>query len=157
VVPTNKPGLAGPSRPLGSPEIPQRFLPATAEKGVYAPFLYGSAKVQFADRRRKIDETRLVAFMVPIPSAKTVDWDAAVPVTEPVLDQEPRKAPYLPLPAGAMDTTVFARWAKAFDRWVARTQKLEVPPRPEAPDVTAIGPRRGGVTVDLVAVVWVLG
>lgn len=154
---TNKTALAGPTRPLGSPDIPQRFLPVPAEKGVYTPHLYGSARIHFVDRKRKIDETRTVAFMIPLPLARTADWEAAVPVTDPVVEQEPRKAPYLPLSAGAMDTKVFARWAKAFDRWLARTQRLPVTPRPEAPDVTSIGPKRGGVSVDLVAVVWVLG
>lgn len=156
-MPTNTPALAGPTRPLGSPEIPQRFLPAAADNGVYAPHLYGSASIHFADKKRKIDEMRTVAFLLPLDAtARTLDWDAARPVAEALLDKEPRKAPYLPLPAGAMDLKVFARWAKAFDRWIARTQKLELPPRPDAPDVTAIGPKRGGVSVDLVAVVWVL-
>lgn len=92
-----------------------------------------------------------------MPTGRTVDWEGAVPVTETPLEAEPVKAPYLPLPAGAMDTKVFARWAKAFDRWLARTQRLDVTPRPETPDVTSIGPKRGGVSVDLVAVLWVLG
>lgn len=157
MVATNKTALAGPTRPLGSPDIPQRFLQVSADKGVYTPHLYGSASIHFADKKRKIDETKTVAFMIPMPAARTADWEAAVPVSEALLAEEPRKAPYLPLPAGAMDIKVFARWAKAFDRWLARTQRLEVGPRPEAPDVTSIGPRRGGVSVDLVAVVWVLG
>jgi hypothetical protein len=126
--------------------------------GVYAPFLYGSARIHFSDKKRKIDETRTVAFRVALePSTRTVDWEGAVPVAEPLLDEEPVKAAYLPLPAGAMETKVFARWAKAFDRWLARTQRLEVAPRADQPEVTAIGPKRGGVSVDLVAVVWVLG
>jgi hypothetical protein len=157
-VPTTKPDLAGPSRPLGSPEIPQRFLPAAVDKGVYSPFLYGAARINFGDKRRKLDETRTVAFMVPLePGTRTVDWDKATAVTEALLEKEPVKANYLPLPAGAMDLKAFSRWAKAFDRWLARTQKLEVTPRPDAPEVTSIGPKRGGVSVDLVAVVWVLG
>jgi hypothetical protein len=125
---------------------------------VYAPVLYGAARIHFGHKRRKVDETRSVAFTVPLePGTRTIDWDKATPVTEPLLDTEPVKALYLPLPAGAMDIKVFARWAKAFDRWLARTQRLEVAPRPDTPDVTSIGPKRGGVSVDLVAVVWVLG
>lgn len=157
MAPTDKIALAGPTRPLGSPEIPQYFLPPTVETGVYTPHVYGSARIQFKDKKRKLDETRQVAFMVPLDTtSRTVDWEAAVPVTAALQSDEPRQAPYLPLPAGAMDTKVFARWAKSFDRWLARTQRLEVEPKADAPDVTSIGPKRGGVSVDLVAVVWVL-
>ena len=74
-----------------------------------------------------------------------------------LLEQAPRAGRYLPLPAGAMDVKVLARWAKNFDRWLARTQRLALPEKADPSDVTAIGPKRGGVTVELVAIVWELG
>ena len=143
---------------MGSPEIPQFYLPAGAAKGVYTPKLYGAARIHFADRRRKIDETRRVAFLVPLDGVvRTLDWDTAVP-TESDPDQLLKTGAtgqaYLPLPAGAMDLKTFTRWAKAFDRWLARTQRLDVPPRDDAPDETSIGPKRGGVSVELVAIAW---
>lgn len=157
MVATTKSTLAGPARPLGSPEIPQYFLASAVEKGVYAPHLYGAASIHFADKKRKLDENRRVAFVLTLePTGRTVDWETARPVTDSLLKEPPTPSPYLPLPAGAMDTKAFARWAKGFDRWLARTQRLDVPVRPEAPDVTTIGPKRGGVSVDLVAIVWVL-
>jgi hypothetical protein len=157
VVPTNKSALAGPTRPLGSPDIPQFFLPRAPGDGVYAPHLYGAARIHFVDKKRKLDETRQVAYMVPLEvSSRTVDWESALPVTAALEPAEPLAGSYLPLPAGAMDIKVFARWAKGFDRWLARTQRLDVIARPEAPEVTTIGPKRGGVSVDLVAIVWVL-
>ena len=157
MVPTNKSALAGPTRPLGSPDIPQFFLPRASGGGVYTPHVYGAARIHFADKKRKLDETRQVAYMVPLDvSSRTVDWESAVPVAETLVPAEPVAASYLPQPAGAMDVKVFARWAKGFDRWLARTQRLDVAPRPDLPDVTAIGPKRGGVSVDLVAIVWVL-
>ena len=157
MVPINKTALAGPTRPLGSPDIPQFFLPRAAGGGVYTPHLYGAARIHFADKKRKLDETRQVAYMVPLEvSTRTVDWESAVPVAETLVPAAPVAASYLPLPAGAMDVKVFARWAKGFDRWLAMTQRVDVAARPEAPDVTAIGPKRGGVSVDLVAIVWVL-
>jgi hypothetical protein len=161
VVATHETALAGPTRPLGSPEIPQFYLPSAGKRGVFAPHVYGAALIRFGNRKRKIDEARRVAVMVRLePSTRTLDWDAAVPVDvlpDALLKDPPVAAPYLPLPSGAMDLKVFTRWAKQFDRWLARTQKLDVPPQPDMPDVTSIGPKRGGVSVDLLAIVWAIG
>ena len=160
-VPSNaQPPLAGPSRPLGSPEIPQFHLPARGTKGVYEPRLYGAAHIQFADRRRRLDETRHVAFLLPLdPAVRTPDWDSATPTTirAPELVVEPPvAAPYQPLPSGAMQVNTFARWAKQFDRWLARTQRVELSTKQDPPEPVTLGPKRGGVSVDLVAIVWEL-
>lgn len=152
--------LAGPSRPLGSPEIPQFHLPAGVSAGVYAPRVYGAARIHFADRKRRLDATRQVTFLVPLePSMRTVDWDAARPT--PVTPAELLKAPpvaasYLPLPSGAMQINKFTVWAKKFDRWLARTQRVELQTKQEPPETVTIGPKRGGVSVELVAIVWEL-
>lgn len=154
---TNRNSLAGPARPLGSPEIPQVFLPSPGGRGVFAPHLYGAATIRFVDKKRKLDEARTVAFSVPLEaSTKSIEWEGAGPVAATPVAAPPAQAPYLPLPAGAMDVKVFTRWAKRFDRWLARTQRLDVAPRPDAPDVTSVGPKRGGVSVDRVAILWVL-
>jgi hypothetical protein len=161
VAPNEKSQLAGPARPLGSPDIPQFHLPGPSGKGVYAPRLYGAATIHFGDRRRRVDERRHVAFTVPLDgNARTIDWDAAQPVeVRPgqLSAAAPGKGDYLPLPPGAMEPKTFTRWARTFDRWLARTQRLEVPPRPEQPDdPPVLGPKRGGVSVELVAIVWEL-
>jgi len=155
--------LAGPNRPLGTPEIPQFFLPGGAGGGTYAPRLYGAATIHFGDKKRRVDETRQVAFTVPLePATRTVDWEGAstVDVKPGQLLKEPPAAGggYLPLPKGAMELKSFTRWAKNFDRWLARTQRLDVPPKPDAPPdaPSTIGPKRGGVSVELVAIVWEL-
>jgi hypothetical protein len=98
-----------------------------------------------------------VAFRVPLePETKTVDWDQADAVAlmpEQLLVEAPVPASYQPLPSGAMDTKVFTRWAKTLDRWLARTQRLDV--ELNAPtDSPTLGPKRGGVSVDLVAILW---
>ena len=168
--------LAGPTRPLGSPEIPQFHLPPSAgESGAYSPWLYGAATIHFGNKKRKLDETRRVAFRVPLtPGTRTVEWESAKPIDvmpEALLKSPAVEAPYLPLPAGAMTIKTFTRWAKTLDRWLARTQRLEVAPRSEAkakadgpkPEGAAdvepaqpelIGPKRGGVAVELVAILW---
>jgi hypothetical protein len=159
-VPTHEEILAGPSRPLGAPEIPQFYLPADSTPGTFIPRLYGAAKVHFSDRRRKVDERRRVAFLLPLQAGvKAVDWDTATAtdvLPDALLKKPPADAKYLPLPASAMDVNVFTRWAKAFDRWIARTQRIDVPARPEQPDAARLGPKRGGVSVELVAIVWEL-
>ena len=155
---TSKLPLAGPTRPLGAREIPQFHLrPAPGAAGAYAPWLYGAATVQFVDRKRKIEEIRRVAFRVPLSEGvRVVDWEAAIPVElgPDVLSKEAVvAAPYRPLPAAAMDVKTVARWAKSFDRWLARTQRLALPgAEGEAPG--ALAPKRGGVSVELVAIAW---
>ncbi len=162
-MPSNEPArLAGPSRPLGDPDIPQFHLPSAAGSGVFRPYLYGAARIHFADRKRKIDETRRVAFVLPLePGARTVDWDTAKPtdvMPDQLLSKPPQAASYLPLPAAAMKVNTITRWAKSFDRWLARTQRLDVPaPAGQEPAEPArIGPKRGGVSVEIVAIVWEL-
>jgi hypothetical protein len=145
---------------LGSPDIPQFYLPTTATKGVYAPRLYGSAMIQFADRKRRLEDKRRVAFVVGLDAgARTVDWDGAQPapvMPEGLLKEAPAPGTYLPLPAGAMQLPKFTRWAKNFDRWLARTQHAEVATKQEPPEPVVLGPKRGGVSVELVAIVWEL-
>jgi hypothetical protein len=154
-----QPQLAGPSRPLGVPEIPQFYLPA-AGKGTYTPRVYGAANIQFADRKRGLEEKRRSAFLAPIHTTlKTLDWDAAraIDVTpDQLLKTPPVDAPYGPLPASAMQLNTFTRWAKAFDRWLARTQRVEFVSKSDPNETVSLGPKRGGVSVELVAIVWEL-
>lgn len=160
-VPSDKPKLAGPTRPLGSPDIPQFHLPTSGTKGVYTPRVYGAATIQFGDRKRKLEEKRRVAYLAPLdPSARTLDWDQAQPTTvmpDALLKDAPGgSASYLPLPDSAMQLQKFTRWAKNFDRWLARTQKAEFVTKQEPPETVSLGPKRGGVSVELVAIVWEL-
>jgi hypothetical protein len=161
VATTPKTELAGPTRPLGVPEIPQLFLPSSSSKGTYSPKLYGAARVHFRDRKRKIDEVRSVGFVVPLaPGIRTVDWEGAQPTDvtpAQLLKTAPAEGAYLPLPTGAMQLKAFTRWAKNFDRWLARTQRLEVTLNQDPPEVLSLAPKRGGVSVEIVAIVWELG
>jgi hypothetical protein len=137
------------------------FLPTSSKNGTYTPKLYAAAAVHFKERRRKVDQTRQVAFLVGFPTGvKTVDWDAAQPclvMPAQLLKEAPVAAPYLPLPPNAMQVARFARWAKQFDRWLARTQRLEVTVTQDPLEVWTMSPARGGVSVELVAIAWDLG
>jgi hypothetical protein len=156
----NRQTLAGPSRPLGSVEIPQFYLPGGG-KGVYSPRLYGAATIQFGTRRQKTDQTKRVAFLVPLDAnVKAVDWDNAKPtdvMPDELLKETQVKAEYLPMSADAMKVRTFTRWAKNFDRWLARTQRIDLPNKTEPGESAPLGPKRGGVAVELVAIVWELG
>ena len=116
--------------------------------------------MHFGDRRRKIDERRRVAFLLPLETGvKAVDWDGAQPtpiLPDGLVKDPPVPAKYLPLPSSAMELKAFTRWAKAFDRWIARTQRIDVTTKQDPPETVSLGPRRGGVAVELVAVVWEL-
>jgi len=153
--------LTGPTRPIGSPDIPQLFLPTSSKKGTYSPKLYGAATVQFRDRKRKVDQPRFAAFLVPLPpGARTVDWESAQPTDiKPgqLLKDAPVNAEFQALPPGAMKLPTFTRWAKNFDRWLARTQKLDATTKSDPPEPVTLSPTRGGVSVELVAIVWELG
>jgi len=123
--------------------------------------VYGSATVQFSERKQGLDETRRVAFLAPIPTVlKTLDWELAVAtnIQPEALVAEPAGASsYQPLPGNAMQINTFKRWAKAFDRWLARTQRIEVTTAAEPAETVMVGPKRGGVKVQLVAIVWAPG
>lgn len=159
----DKERLAGPTRPPGAPDIPQFHLPPVPggpSTGVYSPRLYGAARIHFTDGRRKLDETKRVAFLLPLdPTSKTVDWDQSTPtpaMPDDLLANPPHPASYLPLPSAAMDVKPFTRWARAFDRWLARTQRLVVPSKTEGTEDASLRPKRGGVSVELVGIVWEL-
>ena len=158
---TNTPTpLLGPTKPTGPEDVPQLFLPTISKKGTYSPHLYGAATVQFRDRKRKVDQPRFVAFLLPLaPGVRTVDWDAAQPCDikpADLLKDAPVDAPSLPLPPAATRLTSFTRWAKNFDRWLARTQKLDATTKSDPPEQVSLAPARGGVSVELVAIVWKL-
>ena len=116
--------------------------------------------MHFRDRKRKVDEIRPIAFLMSLPeNVRKVDWDAAQPcplTPAQLLKEMPVAAPFLPLPAAAMQVPVFTRWAKNFDRWLARTQRLEVTTGQEPPETVTLAPKRGGVSVEIVAIAWEL-
>ena len=160
MAPSTQTTLAGPTRPTGSPDIPQVFLPSASNKGTYSPWLYGAASVHVRDRKRKVDEIRPVAFLVGLPDGvRKIEWDTARPTDitpAQLLKEMPVAAPFLPLPAAAMQLPVFTRWAKNFDRWLARTQRLDVTSSQDPPESVSLTPKRGGVSVEIVAIAWEL-
>ena len=102
--------------------------------------------------------------MVPLGTGtRSVDWEGAQPtevIQTKLLKDAPGEGTFLPLPNSAMNLQKFTRWAKNFDRWLARTQRLEVTVSAagqDQPEVLTLTPKRGGVSVELVAIAWDLG
>lgn len=141
-------------------EIPQFYLPASATSGTYAPRLYGAADIRFGESKRRLDARRHLAFLLPLDAAtKSVDWDVSAPTTITVsqlLKEPPVAADHQPLSPAATQVKTFTRWVKNFDRWLARTQRIQLSTKQEPAELVTVGPKRGGVKVQLVAIVWEL-
>jgi Helicase HerA, central domain len=128
---TVDPSNPGPSRPLVPPEIPQFFMPATGQaEGTWVPHLYGAADVDFADAKRGIDERRAVTVAFPLDNVvPIVTWDRAAACEVPpgdLLAEPSAGGTFAAVPPQALQMKSFARWSKDFDRWVSRTQRLEL-------------------------------
>jgi hypothetical protein len=97
---------------------------------VYGPVVLGVARVTFSDRKLGVDDTRDVLYAAPITSgAVPVDWTAAerLPIGIDDLDREPRpEVPFAPLPGVAAQPRQYAAWQKAFARWVAQNERVEL-------------------------------
>jgi hypothetical protein len=143
-----------------STEIPKFYLPTSATSGTYAPRLYGAADIRFGESKRRLDARRHLAFLVPLDAnTKTIDWDAATATAitaSQLLKDPPIEAEHQPLSPAATQVKIFTRWAKHFDRWLARTQRIELTTKQDPPEVVTVGPKRGGVKVQLLAIVWEL-
>ena len=124
-------GLSSDPRPIIAAEIPQLFLPREAgDTGSYTPYLYGSAQLYFGDSKVAVDEARRVSVIVPLESgARTLDWDRAQPIDvapQALASDPPADAGYAPLPPFATNAQRFSKLARDFDRWLGRTQRLEL-------------------------------
>ena len=138
--------------------------PPAGGKGVYAPRLYGAALNSVrATGGERSTKPGVSPFSLPLEAAtRTVDWDAARPtdvMPEQLLKDAAEGRPsYLPLPAGAMEIKTFTRWAKNFDRWLARTQRFVVVPKSEgAEELSPSGPSAVACRCSSLAIVWELG
>jgi hypothetical protein len=122
---------ASSSRPLLPPEIPQFFMPSPAgASGVWVPHLYGAADVDFVDAKRGVDERRSVQVVLPLTTpAVVVDWAEATPS-----DVSPRAlvtdaggaGGFAAVPASLLTPKALAKWTADLDRWLARSQKLDL-------------------------------
>jgi hypothetical protein len=114
--------------PVLPAEIPQFFAPGAGGGLAYAPHLFGSADLRFADARSGVDTTRRVALLAPFGDGVVpVAWERAAPAgfAEESLAREPAPgAHFTALPPAAADAKSWTAWKRAFADHLARTQEL---------------------------------
>jgi hypothetical protein len=126
-------GTAAGSPPILPPGIEQFFVPVRARTAAgqaiqYAPCLYASASIRYADAKHGIDKTLEVTRLVPFGAgAVAVDWDSAEEADVPAADLETAAetpAAFGSLPAAASKAASYQAWLKDFSRWLYQTQEL---------------------------------
>lgn len=131
------PGLRQPvaAMPVLPAGITAYFLPPAArtvgDAVTYEPVLYGTARVHYADAKKKIDVTTDVSSVTAFGSgAVLVDWDRAEPEArgaDALLATAPLPAAgYLPPPGEALNAKNYAGWARDFERALSRTAPLQL-------------------------------
>jgi hypothetical protein len=120
-------------KPIVPPGIEQFFVPAPAGGGAdvtYAPVVLGSARVAFSDAKAGIDESRDVLYAATISDvAVPVDWTGASRVDIPaasLLRAPAGSTRQEPVPSSALQPRNYANWEKAFGRWLAQAETLDV-------------------------------
>lgn len=136
------------ARPMLPPDVQQHFVPLRGTKPegrelVYSPMLLGIAQIRFSDAKSGVDTTQDMTMMTAITdSAVAVDWDKAHAVDLAVgdLEREPsEEAQFLPLPTSVGKAKSYADWAKDFNGWLFRTQKVELFRSPSTKELSKPG------------------
>lgn len=96
----------------------------------YQPQLLGAAKINFVDRKNKVDYTRDVIFTTPITDQiLAVNWEdaEALDISLSDLERTPQEgALYANLPPEANQVKNYTAWSKEFVNWLYREQTLEL-------------------------------
>jgi hypothetical protein len=112
------------------PGIQEFFLGGSGPASVYQPALLGVARVSFSDRVLAVDAIKEVMYVVPITEdAIQVDWEQAerLDARPSDLERQPdADAAFAPLPPVAMQPKKYATWEKAFARWLAQREAVEL-------------------------------
>jgi hypothetical protein len=140
--------------PALPPGIQQFFIPATPASRsapLYSPVVLGAARVTFSDPGLGIDASRDVIYETAVREGPVpVDWTAAAAVNVPVSDLRNDPDPgasFEPLPAVAIQPKNYAAWEKAFTRWLAQTEKIELFRHREAKLTSRYGESEGDFKV----------
>ncbi len=130
---TKTTAVASSVQPNLAPDISPLFIPirsqAPAEaKLVYQPYIWGSASVQFVDTSRDVDFSRTIKLMTPITNDPIpVDWEKNQPIDldESELLKNAQENPvYEEVPEAAQKGKNFQNWAKDFEEYLFRSEKV---------------------------------
>jgi len=122
-------------KPIIPPGIREYFLPYdhSAQKSAnvaYQPMIVGAAQVCFSEPKAKANFAKELVFLAPISDSPIpVDWEEAkeadVRVSE--LKSVPTEGfEYACLPSVASNAKNYPTWAKEFENWLFRTQKIQL-------------------------------
>jgi hypothetical protein len=127
----------GSGRPVVPPGVEEFFLPADGAAAPlhYEPGVLGAARVSFSDRALGVDTTSEVLYLAPVSDdAIQVDWSRArkLDLTPADLLRQPEddSADFAPLGA-AGQAKKYSAWQKAFARWLAQNERVELLRHPE--------------------------
>jgi hypothetical protein len=127
--------------PVVPPGIPQFFLPTgipepgsrpagSGSRATYLPVILGAARIDFSDLKLGIDQSREVVYAAPVPDgALPVDWAAATALPSAIKELRsaaPADAAFLSVPDAALRPKNYARWEKAFARWLSKSERIEL-------------------------------
>jgi hypothetical protein len=130
------------------PDIPCFYVPArgntTAEnKLLYLPRILGAAKINFSDKKAKIEMLESSVYLTPVTDdAIPVVWEKAQQINVPATDLE--KTPqagalFGTLPPSASQSRNYSSWSRDFIAWLYGTQKLELLLSPSLKQVSQPG------------------
>jgi hypothetical protein len=130
-VPASQARVAASDRPVVPPDVQEFFLPANGEPSQYVPGVLGAARVSFTDRALGVDTTSEVLYLAPISEdAIQVDWAQArkleLAASDLLREPESADARFAPLPSAAAQPKKYAAWEKAFSRWLAQNERVEL-------------------------------
>jgi hypothetical protein len=114
------------------PGVEEFFVPATGPKSPhYVPGVLGAARVSFSDRTLGVDTTSEVLYIAPVSDdAIQVDWAQArkLEVTTADLLRQPEddRATFESLPSAAAQAKKYSLWQKAFAKWLAQSERIEL-------------------------------
>jgi hypothetical protein len=130
--PAAAPEPRGTGRPVVPPGVEEFFLPADGAAAPlhYEPGILGVARVSFSDRALGVDTTSDVLYLAPVSDdAIQVDWARAQKldlVPGDLLRQpEDDNAHYSP-PGAAGQEKKYSGWQKAFARWLAQNERIDL-------------------------------
>jgi hypothetical protein len=97
---------------------------------LYRPVIFGTARINFADTKTRIDVTRDATYAAEITdNAIPVNWEDAKALDVPASDLERNPidgAQFADLPPAASKVKNYAAWQKDFVTWLYGTQQIEL-------------------------------
>jgi len=114
--------------PVLPPEIRQYFGVSGGDNVTYYPRLVAAAELRYANARYGVDELRDTLFTVEFSDGSvTVDWDNAekhTQNTDAFNTSGDDGAGYSECPSAAASAKNYAKWEKAFKRWVRENETI---------------------------------